>query len=240
MVPCSTWYLRKCHFKPMCLVFSLIKAFSEYAMVVLLDGGGFGDGGVEDLSYKLPEIESLLGGVSRRLVLGFTRGLGHTSLLFGLVADGPASESKEIARTRLASVAVVCPVSVGKARELGTVVRAPPQRRSHVDGAMEVSKDLFESMQVCVRGGCLGGAEDAKRRGDIETFAYGRVLETAHEAWVEMLGHPGEGGEFMCARSARKPGSIGMDDGLESAMPYFARMSRRYLDWSLILNCTPS
>jgi hypothetical protein len=39
----------------------------------------------------LPEVESLLGGISRRVVLGFTRGLGHTCLLLGLVADGPSS-----------------------------------------------------------------------------------------------------------------------------------------------------
>jgi hypothetical protein len=57
-----------------------------------------------------------------------------------------------------------------------------------------------------------------------------RVLETAEEAWVDVLGHPGKGGEVMCARQARKPGSMGRDDGLESVMPYSARMSRRYLD----------
>jgi hypothetical protein len=74
----------------------------------------------------LPEVESLLSGVSRRVVLGFTHGLGHTSLLFGLVADGPASEGEEIARTRLAGDVVVCLVSVGKACALETVVRAPP------------------------------------------------------------------------------------------------------------------
>jgi hypothetical protein len=42
----------------------------------------------------LPEVESLLGGVNCRVVPGFTRGLGHTSLLFGLVLDGPASEGE--------------------------------------------------------------------------------------------------------------------------------------------------
>jgi hypothetical protein len=36
MVPCSTWPLRKCHFKPMCMVFSLTKAFWEYAMTLWL------------------------------------------------------------------------------------------------------------------------------------------------------------------------------------------------------------
>jgi hypothetical protein len=30
------------------------------ALVVLLYGGGFGDGGVEDLPHKLPKVESLL------------------------------------------------------------------------------------------------------------------------------------------------------------------------------------
>jgi hypothetical protein len=95
-------------------------------LVVLPNDGGFGDGGVEDLPHKLPELESLLGGISRRIVLGFTRGLGHTCRLFGLVTDGPASVGKEIAQTGLAGAAVVCPVSVGKACELETVVRAPP------------------------------------------------------------------------------------------------------------------
>jgi hypothetical protein len=36
----------------------------------------------------------------------------------------------------------------------------------------------------------------------------------------------------MCASPVRKPGTIGRDEGLELVMPYFARMSRRYLDWS--------
>jgi hypothetical protein len=95
-------------------------------LVVLPDGGGFGDGGVEDLPHKLQEVESFLGGISRRVVLGFTRGLGHTSLLFRLVTDGPASEGDEIARTRLAGAVVVGPISVGKDCELETVIRAPP------------------------------------------------------------------------------------------------------------------
>jgi hypothetical protein len=51
----------------------------------------------------------------------------------------------------------------------------PPKRQAHVDGAMEVLKDLFESLQVCVRGGRLGGAKDAQRRGNIGTRANGRV-----------------------------------------------------------------
>jgi hypothetical protein len=63
------------------------------ALVVLPYGGGFGDGGVEDLPHKLSEVGSLLGGVNRKVVLGFTRGLGRTSMLLGLVAYyGPASE----------------------------------------------------------------------------------------------------------------------------------------------------
>jgi hypothetical protein len=74
----------------------------------------------------LPEMESLLGGIRRKVVLGFARGLGHTCILFGLVGDGPASEGEEIARTGLAGAVVVGPISVGKACELETVVRAPP------------------------------------------------------------------------------------------------------------------
>jgi hypothetical protein len=38
------------------------------ALVVLPDGGGFDDRGVEDLPHKLEEVESLLGGVSRRVL----------------------------------------------------------------------------------------------------------------------------------------------------------------------------
>jgi hypothetical protein len=53
-------------------------------LVVLRDGGGFGDGAVEDFPHKSAEVESLLGGVSRGVVLGFTSGLGHTSLLLDL------------------------------------------------------------------------------------------------------------------------------------------------------------
>jgi hypothetical protein len=87
-------------------------------LVVLPSGGGFGDGGVEDLPHKFPEVESLLGDISRRVVPALTRGLGHICLLFGLVTDGPASEGEEIARTGLAGGDVVCLVSVGKACEL--------------------------------------------------------------------------------------------------------------------------
>jgi hypothetical protein len=47
-------------------------------------------------------------------------------MLFGLVADGPASEIEEIARTTLAGAAVVCAVSAGNACKFETVVRAPP------------------------------------------------------------------------------------------------------------------
>jgi hypothetical protein len=74
------------------------------------------------------------------------------------------------------------------------VVRALPQRKAHVDGAMEVSNDPFHGMHVCVRGGCLGRANDAQRRGNIVTRANGRVLETAHDTGVDVLGHPGKGG----------------------------------------------
>jgi hypothetical protein len=74
----------------------------------------------------LAEVESLLGGVSRKVIFGFISGLGHTSMVFGLVAYGPASEGEEIARTGLAGVAVVCPFSVGKACKLEIVVLAAP------------------------------------------------------------------------------------------------------------------
>jgi hypothetical protein len=66
-------------------------------LVVLPYGGGFGDRRVEDLSHRLAEVESLLGGASRRVTLSFTSGLGHTRLLFILVAYGSASEGKDIA-----------------------------------------------------------------------------------------------------------------------------------------------
>jgi hypothetical protein len=116
------------------------------------------------------------------------------------------NEGEDIARTRLAGAGVVCPISVGKACEWETVVRAPPQSHAHVDGAMEVSKDLFESLHVCVRGGCLGGAENAQRRGEIGTRAYGRVLETAHETRVDVLGHAGEGWRRHVLESGEEAG----------------------------------
>jgi hypothetical protein len=47
-------------------------------------GGGFGDGGVEDLPHKLPEVESLLGGISHIVVLGFTI---VSNTVYVLVAD---------------------------------------------------------------------------------------------------------------------------------------------------------
>jgi hypothetical protein len=153
-------------------------------------------------------------------------------MLFILVADVPASEGEDIARTRPAGANLVCPVRVGKACKLETVVRASPQRQAHVNGPMEVSEYRLHGMHVRVRGGCLGGANDAQRRSNIGTRANGRVLKTAREAGVDVFRHPGKGGEAMCARPERKPGSIGWDEGLQSVMPYLARMVRRYLDWS--------
>jgi hypothetical protein len=112
-------------------VFSLlvdqgIMGVRDGALVVIPDGGSLGDGDVEDLPHKLAEVESLLGGVNRRVVLGFASGLGHTILLFGLVVDGPASDSEEVARTGLAGAADVYPASVGKACKLEAVVHALP------------------------------------------------------------------------------------------------------------------
>jgi hypothetical protein len=45
-------------------------------LVVLPYGGGFGDGGVEDLPHKLAVVESLLGGVSRRVVFRLHKAIG--------------------------------------------------------------------------------------------------------------------------------------------------------------------
>jgi hypothetical protein len=61
-------------------------------LVVLPDGGGSGDEGVEDLPHKLAEVESLLGGVSRGVILIITSWPGDTRLLHGLAANGSASE----------------------------------------------------------------------------------------------------------------------------------------------------
>jgi hypothetical protein len=57
------------------------------------------DGGVEDLPHKLAKLESLLGGVCRRVVLRLIGGLGDTCTLLGLVADGTAAKCKQVART---------------------------------------------------------------------------------------------------------------------------------------------
>jgi hypothetical protein len=90
---------------------------------------------------------------------------------------------------------------------LEIVVRAPPHGQAHVDGAMDVSKYLLQSMQVGVRGRCLCGAKNAQRRGNMGTRANGRVLETAREAGVDVLGHPVKGVK-SCARGRR--GSRGL------------------------------
>jgi hypothetical protein len=71
-------------------------------------------------------MEFLLGGARRIVILGFAYELGHASMLFGLVDDGSACESEDVAQTGLAGFAFVCLVSVGKACKLETVVRAPP------------------------------------------------------------------------------------------------------------------
>jgi hypothetical protein len=74
---------------------------------------------------------------------------------------------------------------------------------------MEVSKDLFRSLQVGFRGGSLGGAEDAQRRGDIGARVDGRVLETAQEAWVDVLGHAGEMGRGHVREAGEEAGVHG-------------------------------
>jgi hypothetical protein len=52
------------------------------ALVVLPDGGGFSDGGIEDLPHKLPEVESLLGGVSRKSSTRLHKWIGpHKSVI---------------------------------------------------------------------------------------------------------------------------------------------------------------
>jgi hypothetical protein len=71
---------------------------------------------------------------------------------------------------------------------------------------MEVSEYLLRGMQVSVRGGCLGGANDAQRRGNIGARAYGRVLDIAEEARVDVLGHPGEGGTIHVGEAGEEAG----------------------------------
>jgi hypothetical protein len=173
-------------------------------------------------------MESLLGGISRKVSLGFTSGLGHISLLFGLVADGPASDSEEVARTGLAGAAVVCQVSVGKACKLEAVVRARPQSL----GACRWCHGVIEvplSVPACGRPrGMLGRSHgcstlwkhrDAWRRPLIR----GCPVNWGRRPWPPRLG----GGEVMCASPARKPWSIGRDEGLESIMPYLRGCSAR-------------
>jgi hypothetical protein len=45
-------------------------------LVVLLDGGCSGEGDIDDLPHKLAEVESLLGGVSRKAIFSLASGLG--------------------------------------------------------------------------------------------------------------------------------------------------------------------
>jgi hypothetical protein len=59
---------------------------------------------------------------------------------------------------------------------------------------MEVSEDLLHGLHVGVHGGCLGGAKDAQRRGYTGARADGRVLQTAQEDELDVLGNPGRGG----------------------------------------------
>jgi hypothetical protein len=67
-------------------------------LVVLPDGGCSGDGGVEDLPHTLAKVESLFGGVCRRIVINLPSGLGDASLLRGLVVDNTAAEGEQVAR----------------------------------------------------------------------------------------------------------------------------------------------
>jgi hypothetical protein len=76
-----------------------ILGLRDGALVAIPDGGCSGDGDVEDLPHKLSEVDSLLGGVCRKLMFSLTSGLGDTSMLLRLVADNTAAECKQIART---------------------------------------------------------------------------------------------------------------------------------------------
>jgi hypothetical protein len=132
--------------------------------------------------------------------------IGPRKFFFGLVADGPASDGEEIARTRLAGAVVVCLVSVGKACKLETVARHPLQRKAYASGAMEVPEYLLQGLHVSVRGGCLGGTKHAQRRGDIGARANCCVLETCHEARVDVLRHPGKWGGCHVRKAGEEAG----------------------------------
>jgi hypothetical protein len=54
------------------LTYRSILGVRNGALVVFLDGGGVDDGVIEDLPHKLAEVESLLGGVNRKVILIFT------------------------------------------------------------------------------------------------------------------------------------------------------------------------
>jgi hypothetical protein len=74
-----------------------ILGVGDGTLVILPNGGCSGDGGVEDLPHKLAEVESVLGGICRRVVFSLSSGLGDASLLLGLEADMTAAECKQVA-----------------------------------------------------------------------------------------------------------------------------------------------
>jgi hypothetical protein len=64
-------------------VFSLlvdqgILGVRDGALIVLPNGSCSGDGGVEDFPHKSAAVESLLGGVCRKVIFSLTSGLGDT------------------------------------------------------------------------------------------------------------------------------------------------------------------
>jgi hypothetical protein len=98
---------------------------------------------------------------------------------------------------------------------------------------MDVAKYLFQRLHVGVRGGCLGGAEDAQRRGNIGTRAYGRVLEVAQCNGVDVLGHSGKGGRSHVREFGEETGVHREGQGLRVGHAVLCEnVAHMYLDWS--------
>jgi hypothetical protein len=111
----------------------------DRALVVLPDSGSCAGWLIEDLTHELSEMDALLGGVNCILVFFLACGLGDASVVFGLVVDGSSAEYKQISRSRLAHIVVICPVCTLEACKLEVVAAPPPQRQAHADRPLEVA-----------------------------------------------------------------------------------------------------
>jgi hypothetical protein len=96
-------------------------------VVVVLPYGGVSAGLlIEDLTNEFSEMDAPLGGAICIVVLYLACRLGDARFFFGQVVGGTSRECKQVSRSKLARITVICPIYIREACKLEVVVRVPP------------------------------------------------------------------------------------------------------------------